>query len=49
MWDFAVPFVVSAALALAGAGAANAQFGRGGGEWMTSGGDAQRSSWNSRG
>lgn len=27
------------------AAAANAQFGRGGGEWMTAGNDAQRSSW----
>ncbi len=26
-------------------GAANAQFGRGAGDWITSGGDAQRSSW----
>src|SRR5579863_323874 len=31
--------------ALALAGAAHAQFGRGGAEWTTSGGDAQRSSW----
>ncbi len=37
-----LPFLISFVLA---SGAAHAQFGRGGSEWMASGADAQRSSW----
>ena len=40
-----VRLVVSAVCMFAGTGVADAQFGRGGAEWMTNGGDAQRSHW----
>src|SRR5713101_5747620 len=37
--------VMTMAWAAVSIGSANAQFGRSTGDWMTSGGDAQRSSW----
>ena len=45
MRTIAGPLVISGSLVLLWCGAAEAQFGRGGGEWVTARSDAQRSGW----